>query len=302
MDRLAAMDAFVRVVDAGSVSSAAKQLRIGQPAVSKAIAQLEERLSVRLLLRTTRGLRPTEAGWNFYERAKRSIEEADGAELAARGAAATLSGRLCIHATVAFGCLHVIPRLPSFLAQHRALDADVVLDDRNIDLVGAGIDIGLRAGQLSNSTLTARKIGQCQRRVIGTPSYFNAAGVPRIPADLVTHQVITYEQPLGGAAWTFRQEAAEASVSIGGRVRLNTAVGVRECVLSDLGLAIASEWMFAPEAKTKMVKPVLTDWSLPPVEAWAIFPAGRQTSAKARTFASFIERSYPVRAGRAPLI
>ena len=290
MDRLAAMDAFVRVVDAGSVSSAAKQLRIGQPAVSKAIAQLEERLSVRLLLRTTRGLRPTEAGWNFYERAKRSIEEADGAELAARGAAATLSVRLCIHATVAFGCLHVIPRLPSFLAQHRALDADVVLDDRNIDLVGAGIDIGLRAGQLSNSTLTARKIGQCQRRVIGTPSYFNAAGVPRIPADLVTHQVITYEQPLGGAAWTFRQEAAEASVSIGGRVRLNTAVGVRECVLADLGLAIASEWMFAPELKTKMVKPVLVDWSLPPVEAWAILPTGRQASAKARAFASFIER------------
>ena len=244
MDRLAAMDAFVRVVDAGSFSSAATQLRMGQSAVSKAIAQLEERLSVRLLLRTTRGLRPTEAGWNFYERAKRSIEEADGAEFAARGAAATLSGRLCIHATVAFGCLHVIPRLPSFLAQHPALDADVVLDDRNIDLVGAGIDIGLRAGQLSNSTLTARKIGQCQRRVIGTPSYFNAAGVPRIPADLVTHQVITYEQPLGGAAWTFRQEAAEASVSIGGRVRLNNAVGVRECVLSDLGLAIASEWIF----------------------------------------------------------
>jgi DNA-binding transcriptional LysR family regulator len=92
-----------------------------------------------------------------------------------------------------------------------------------------------------------------------------------------------------GAAWTFRQEAAEASVSIGGRVRLNTAVGVRECVLSDLGLAIASEWMFAPELKTKMVKPVLVDWSLPPVEAWAIFPTGRQASAKARAFASFIE-------------
>jgi DNA-binding transcriptional LysR family regulator len=289
MDRLAAMDTFIRVVDAGSFSGATKQLRMTQSAVSKVVVRLEERLSVRLLLRTTRGLAPTEAGWNFYERAKRSIEEADGAELAARGAAATLSGRLRIHATVAFGCLHVIPPLPSFLAQHPALDADVVLDDRNIDLVGAGIDIGLRAGQLSYSTLIARKIGQCQRRVIGTPSYFNAAGVPRLPADLVTHQVVIYEQPLGGATWTFRRGAAQASVSVGGRVRLNTAVGVRECVLSDLGLAIASEWMFAPELKTKMVKPVLLDWSLPPVEAWAIFPTGRQASAKARVFASFIE-------------
>ena len=111
MDRLAAMDAFVRVLDAGSFSGAAKQLRMSQSAVSKAIVQLEEQLSVRLLLRTTRGLTPTEAGRNFYEHAKRSIEEADEAELAARGAAATLSGRLRVQATVAFARLHVIPHL-----------------------------------------------------------------------------------------------------------------------------------------------------------------------------------------------
>ena len=105
----------------------------------------------------------------------------------------------------------------------------------------------------------------------------------------MAHQVIIYEQPLGGPTWTFRQGVAEASVTLGGRVHLDTTVGARSCVLADLGLAIASEWMFAPELKAKTVKAVLTDWSLPPVEAWAIFPAGRQTSAKARTFASFIE-------------
>jgi DNA-binding transcriptional LysR family regulator len=289
MDRLAAMAAFVRVVDAGSFSGAAQQLRMGQSAVSKAIAQLEERLRVRLLLRTTHGLTPTEAGRNFYERAKRSIDEVDEAELAARDAAATLSGPLRIQATVAFACLHVIPCLPAFLAQHPALDIDIVLDDRNIDLVEFGFDMGLRAGQLRNSSLTARKIAQCQRRVIGTPSYFNAAGVPRTPADLVAHQVIIYEQPLGGPKWTFQQGVAEASLSLGGRVHLSTAVGVRECVLADLGLAIASEWMFARELKAKTVKAVLVDWSLPPVEAWAIFPAGRQAGGKARAFASFVE-------------
>jgi DNA-binding transcriptional LysR family regulator len=234
-------------------------------------------------------LTPTEAGRNFYERAKRSIEEADEAEVAARGAAATLSGHLRIQATVAFALLQVIPCLPAFLAQHPALDVDLVIDDRNINLVEFGIDIGLRVGQLSNATLTARKIAECQRLVIGTPSYFNAAGVPRIPADLVRHQVITYEEPLGGAAWIFRQGAAEASVSVGGRVRLSTTVGVRECVLADLGLAIASEWMFAPELEARTVKPALVDWSLPPVEVWAVFPVGRQASAKACAFASFIE-------------
>ena len=105
----------------------------------------------------------------------------------------------------------------------------------------------------------------------------------------MTHQVIIYEQPLGSPTWSFRQGQREVSVSLGGRVRLNSAVGVRACVLADLGLAVASEWMFAPELRAKTVKPVLTDWSLPPVEAWAIFPTGRQVSAKARTFVSFIE-------------
>ena len=289
MDRLAAMDAFIRVVDAGSFSGAASQLHMGQSAVSKAIARLEERIRVRLLLRSTHGLTPTEAGRIFYKRAKRSVEEAEEAEFGARGAVTTLSGRLRIHATVAFGRLCVLPRLPGFLAQHPALDVDIILDDRKIDLVETGIDIGLRAGQLSNSTLTARKIAQCQRRVIGTPSYFNTAGVPQSPADLMAHQVIIYEHPLGGPTWSFRQGAAEVSVHLGGRVRLNSAVGVRVCVLADLGLAVASEWMFAPELEAKTVKPVLTDWLLPPVEAWAIFPTGRQVSAKAQAFASFIE-------------
>jgi DNA-binding transcriptional LysR family regulator len=289
MDRMAAMEAFIRVVDAGSFSGAAKQLRIGQPAVSKTIAQLEDRLGVRLLLRSTHGLTTTEAGRNFYERAKRSIEEADEAELAARGVAATLSGHLRICAPVTFARLHVIPRLPIFLAEHPALDLDVVLNDRNIDLIEAGIDVALRMGQLTDSSLTARKIGQSQRRVIGSPAYFEAMGVPQTPADLVRHQAVVYEQDAGGTTWTFRRGAAETSVTVDGRVRVSAAEGVREGVFAGLGLAIASEWMFAPELKSGAVRAVLEDWSLPPIDLWVAFPTGRRASAKARTFASFME-------------
>jgi len=162
MDRMAAMETFVRVVDAGSFSATAKQLRLGQPAVSKTIAQLGERLGVRLLLRSTHGLTPTEAGRNFYERAKRSIEEAEQAELAARGAGATLSGSLRICAAVTFARLHVIPRLPLFLAEHPALDVEVLLSDANKDLIEAGIDVALRMGQLADSSLTAAKLGKAK--------------------------------------------------------------------------------------------------------------------------------------------
>jgi DNA-binding transcriptional LysR family regulator len=289
MDRMTAMEAFVRVVDAGSFSAAARQLRIGQPALSKAIAQLENRLGVRLLLRSTHGLTPTEAGRGFYERARRSIAEADEAERAARGAGAGLSGRLRVCAAVTFARLHVIPRLPAFLASHPALDVDILLDDRNIDLIEAGVDVALRMGRLTDSSFTARRIGQCIRRVVGTPAYFAAAGVPRKPVHLAAHQAVIYEQGGGGADWTFRKGSDAISVTLRGRVHMNAAEGMRAAVFAGLGVAVASEWMFAPEIASGAVKTVLDDWSLPRIDLAAVFPTGRQASAKARAFADFIE-------------
>lgn len=290
MDRLAAMEAFVRVVDAGSFSAAAKQLRVGQPAISKTIAQLEDRLGVRLLLRSTHGLTPTEAGRNFYERAKRSIEEAEEAELAARGAAATLTGRLRISAPVTFGRLQIIPRLPAFFAAHPALDLDLVLEDRGVDLVEAGVDVALRLGRLADSVMVARKLSTCRTVVVGSPAYFEDAGVPQTPTDLLAHQAVIYEQREGGQTWTFRQGSAEVAVTVDGRIRVSAAEGIREAVFAGLGVSVGgSEWLFGPELKSGAVKAVLTDWSLPPIELWAVFPTGRQASAKARAFATFVE-------------
>jgi DNA-binding transcriptional LysR family regulator len=289
MDRLAAMEIFVRAVDSGSFSGVAKQLRIGQPAVSKTIAQLEDRLGVRLLLRSTRGLTPTEAGRNFYGRAKRSIEEAEEAELAARGAAATLSGRLRFCAPLTFARLHVMPRLSVFLAEHPSLDIDAYLDDRDVDLISAGIDVALLIGRLADAAVTARKIGECQRHVIATPEYLAARGAPQTPADLLAHEAIVYEQRDGGRSWAFRQGISEASVTVNGRLRVSAGEGLREAVLAGLGLAIASDWLFEPELKSGAVISVLPQWRLPPVDLWAVFPAGRQASAKARAFARFIQ-------------
>ena len=289
MDRLAAMEAFVRVIEAGSFSAAAKQLRLGQPAVSKTIAQLEDRLGVRLLLRSTHGLTPTGAGLSFYERAKRAIDEAEEAELAARGAGARLSGRLRVCAPVTFARLQVVPRLPAFLAEHPAIDLDMVLDDRNIDLIEAGIDVALRLGRQPDLTLTTRKIAESRAVVVGAPAYLDATGRPRTPADLQAHQAIIYDQRQGGQVWTFRKGTAEVSVTVTGRFRVTAAEGVRAAVFASLGLSVGgSEWLFAPELETGTVEAVLTDWSLPTVELWAVCPTGRQANAKARAFALFV--------------
>jgi len=175
------MEAFVLVVDTGSFSAAARRLKVGQPAVSKLVAQLEERLGVKLLVRTTRGLTATEAGLKYYERARRSIEEADEAESAARGAGSGLTGRLRICGAVTFARIHLIPRLPEFLARHPELEMEVVLDDRNIDLVQERIDVALRMGRLSDSSLTARRIASGRHVVVGTPAYFERTGKPTAP-------------------------------------------------------------------------------------------------------------------------
>jgi DNA-binding transcriptional LysR family regulator len=289
MDRLTAMETFVSVVEAGSFSGGARRLNIGQPAVSKSIAQLEERLGVRLLMRSTRGLTPTEAGMQFYERAKRAIDHVDEAEVAARGTASGLSGRLRVCAAVTFARLHIVPHLQGFLSQHPDLNVEVVLDDRNVDLLEEGIDVAFRMGVLDDSNMTARKIAQSRRFVVGTPAYFAAAGVPRAPADLAAHQAIVYDRRGGGTTWSFMRSGEQTSVVVGGRLRVTAAEGVRAAVLADIGVAVASEWMFGPELASGAVQAVLTDWTLPPVDLWAVFPGGRMAGAKARAMTAFVE-------------
>lgn len=291
MDKLNAMHSFVRVVEAGSFSAAARQLRIGQPAVSKIIAQLEDRLGVRLLTRTTRGLSPTEAGQIFYERSKRVIEDVGEAELAARGSGKGLTGKLRISAPVTFARLHIVPRLPEFLAEHPDISIDVILDDRNVDVVEEGLDLALKVGDVVDSSLVARKIGQSQRRVIATPEYFERCGEPLAPDDLRNHEAVIYAQGSGGTVWCLRQGATEILVTLTGRLHVSAAEGVRSAVLAGVGLSISSEWMFQPELENGMVKAVLSGWALPPMDLWAIFPTGRLVSAKARAFTSFVENA-----------
>jgi DNA-binding transcriptional LysR family regulator len=293
MDRHLAMEAFVRVIDTGSFSGAARQMQIGQPAVSKAVAQLEDWLGVRLLLRSTRSLAPTEAGQNFYAPAKRSLEEAEEAVLAARGAGAGLTGKLRIAASVCFGRLHIMRQLPRFLEKHPALEIEMVLDDRPVNLVEEGIDVAFRSGALTNSALVARKIGEARRLVMATPIYFEKHGEPKSPAELIAHQTVVYTPDGGGTSWTFRQGSTETSVVVGGRVKVTAAEGLREAVFAHLGLAITSEWNFAPELSSGIVRPVLLEWDLPTLELRAVFPTGRMASAKTKEFVSFVESCIP---------
>ncbi|MBA1275493.1 LysR family transcriptional regulator [Stutzerimonas azotifigens] len=297
MDRMTAMETFVSVMEAGSFSAAARRLKLGQPAVSKAIAQLETRLGTPLLMRSTRGLTATDAGQRFYEHARRAIEAADEAEQAARISASGLSGVLRVSAATTFARLHILPALKGFMDRYPELEVDVTLDDRVIDLLGEGMDVALRMGTLDDSAMTARRLAQCQRRVVGTPAYFAAEGIPRTPADLSGHRAIVYSQRGGGEAWAFSQQGREVAVSVSGRLRVSAAEGIRTAVLSDIGLAVASHWMFSPELADGTVQAVLNDWALPPVDLWAVFPAGRRVTSRAQAFIEFVEETMAAQTG-----
>ena len=290
MDRLSVMETFVRVVEMGSISAAARHMNVGQPAVSKSVALLEKRLGVRLLIRSTRGLRPTEAGQTYVECARRALLVAEEAERAACGVDARMGGRLRIGASVAFGNLYLMPHLPAFLAAHPELSIDLVLEDRPVDLLEEGIDLALRSGPLCDSALVGRKIATSERLVLGTPDYFCRLSVPETPDDLIKHDAVIYTlDPCGSDSWVFRKEGGETLVKLRGRLQVTASEAVRTSVLSGMGLAIAPRWMFDSELASGAVCPVLTDWALPESDIWVLFSAGRLANAKTRAFVKFVE-------------
>jgi DNA-binding transcriptional LysR family regulator len=180
--------------------------------------------------------------------------------------------------------------LPTVSVRHPDLDIELVLDDRYVDLVSEGIDVALRTGAMPDSSMTARRIAQDRRIVVATPAYLQRHGTPASPGELTRHQAVIYTRGGGGDSWTFRKAAAEVSVVLQGRLKVTAAEGLREAVNCDMGLAVASQWLFSPELKSGKVVAILQDWALPSTNLSAVYPTGRLASAKARAFVSFVER------------
>ena len=287
MDRLQAMTVFVKVVEVGSFSGAARLLNVGQPSVSKVIAQLEAHLGTALLLRSTHGLTPTDAGQRYYERAARIIEDAREADSLARGSGKELSGRLRIAIPTTFGRIHLVPQLGQFTARYPGLELDVQMDDRRVDLISEGIDMAVRIGRPEDTAVIGRRLARGRRSVMASPAYLEKFAAPSAPADLENHQMVLYAQGRQlRTAFTRDNDSQEVSLRSG--LRLSAAEGIRAAVLSGQGMTIAADWMFAPELAVGDVQRCLPDWSLEAVELWLLFPAGRMVSAKVRAMADFV--------------
>jgi DNA-binding transcriptional LysR family regulator len=289
-DRLQQLALFVRTVESGSFSKTAREFGLSQPSVSRAIAALERRLGVKLLVRTTRQVSATDAGEVLLGRAREALLAIDDAESAARGAD-RLSGVLRVALPPEYGVRRIVPLLPAFFARHPLLKIDLMMSDRYENLIAEGADLALRIGDLPDSSFVARKLESARRLFIAAPSYFATRRAPVNLADLVRHDVISGPADTGDETWIARRNGRTERQVVTPRIRSRSATGVVACAVAGLGVAIGSIWMCAEALASGAVVEILANYALDPVQASVVFPAGRRPSQRARAFSDYLEQA-----------
>jgi len=290
-DRLQQLALFVRTVETGSFSRAAREFGLTQPSASRAVAALEERLGVKLILRTTRQVSATDAGEALLGRARDALAAVEDAESAARGAN-RLSGVLRIALPTTYGARRIAPLLPAFLHRHPQLKIDLMMSDRYENLIAEGAELALRVGEQPDSSFVARKLESARRLFIAAPSYLARRGRPESLGDLVRHDLIGGGPAApGDQSWAARRNGRTEIAPAERRLHVRSAAGVVACATAGLGVAVASIWMCAEELGSGELAEVLTDYALDPIVAFVVFPAGRRPSRKARVFADYLEQA-----------
>ena len=288
MDRISAMETFVAVADKGGFAAAARALGQSPPAVTRAIAALEDRLGTRLFRRTTRAVHLTESGNRFLIDCRRILQDIGEAEDAAVGTHATPRGALRITAPVLFGRIYVTPILVDFLDRYPAVSAETLFVDRIVNLMDEGLDVAIRIGHLPDSSLTAIRVGQIRLVTFAAPEYLDAHGTPASPDELVSHRLI-HSRALGhGAEWNFYADGRPADVSIAPRLQMNTNDAVIEAVTRGWGLSRLLSYQIAPLVREGRLTTVLDAFEPPPLPIHIVHQEGRMVSAKLRTFADFM--------------
>ena len=289
MDRLLAMQTFVRVVEAGGFSIVARELNMTQSAVSKQVAALESHLGAKLLSRTTRSIALTDDGERYFEVARRLVDEVNEAEGLLRHGQQQLTGWLRVAASVGFGLRVMLPHVNGFLTTHPGLKIDFKLNDNIVDLVEQGIDVAVRIGNLSDSSLIARRVGSSRGVVVASRAYIEAlpAGLPAplVPDDLLRHPCIVYTELRTRNVWNFvGADGAAVTVPVSGPLQTNNSEVVRAVVLSGMGIAAPPTWMFKDELASGDVQILLSNWTVSPLPIHLVFAPHRQRVAKVRAF------------------
>ncbi len=287
MDRLASMSILVTAVEEGSLSAAARRLRTPLATVSRKVSELEAHLKTRLLHRSSRQLALTDAGRAYVEACRRILEDVGEAERAASGEYGAPKGELIITAPIVFGRLHVLPIVTDFLKAFADIDIRLVLADRVLNLVEDHVDLAVRIGTLPDSSLVATRVGSIRQVVCGSPAYFADRGIPQSPAELRSHDCITFEGLMSTHAWTFSTGKSPTDVAIRSRLTLNTAEAAIDAAMAGVGIARVLSYQCANAVAAGALTVVLKSFEPAPWPVSLVYAGQRFLPLKLRAFLDF---------------
>lgn len=287
MSQLIESEAFLRVVESGSFTAAARRLGITKSYASKLVARLEDRLRVRLLQRSTRRLVLTEAGRAYFDGASEAMRAFQQAEAEATELQTVPHGRLRINLPDAFAVSYLAAPLAAFKSRHPELTIEAVLTDRKVDLLAEGFDVAVRIGDLSDGSLIVRKLASVDRMIAASPDYLHCHGIPSAPEDLAKHHCLLYAYHAVPTTWRLRSEGREVGIEVAGTLVSNHAGMLVEAARQHLGLVLSPVFFLATSLREGRLVRVLPAWSFP-LSISAVFPNARHIPAKVRLFVDFL--------------
>lgn len=284
MDRLHLMEVFVAVAEEESFAGGSRRLGMSPPAVTRAIAALEARLAVKLLSRTTRHVRVTEAGQRYLDDARRIIADVNEADEATAGIQGTPRGHLAVTAPVLFGKMFVMPGIVDYLQRYPDMAVSAIFLDRVVNLLEEGLDAGVRIGELPDSSMKAIKVGQVRRVVCAAPAYLAQHGAPQAPSDLQFHTVIAAVSVSAAVDWKFLHQGENITAKVKPRLTVSSNDGAIEAVRAGFGISRLMSYQIAPLIASGELVPLLSQFETPRLPVSVVHREGRYASAKVRSF------------------
>lgn len=290
-DRISSLRLFVRVARTGSFTAAGNEAGLSQPSVSRIISNLEKDLGAALFVRSTHSLKLTEAGAEYLTRLDPVLAALEEANHLVRGTG-ELRGQLRIGSATSFAVREIVPRLPGFMARHPDLRVDLVLTDSLQDLIEEAIDVAIRFGPLSDSSMTARKLVDSPRLVVASPAYLSRAGTPKTPSDLVSHDIVLGPSSANSVGWTFNKDGKTTSVKVESKLRFTVNEGMTAAVVEGMGIGSGSVIGFRKELDSGELVRLLPDWTIGTVAVNAVIAGGHNAKASSRAFVEYLVASF----------
>ena len=291
-DPLEGMSIFAAVVEAESFTGAARTLKYSKAAISTHIQKLEDRLDTRLLNRTTRRISMTDEGRVFYEHCRRILDEAREAIDALDNSNTEPRGVLRINSPMSFGTMHLGSAVAEFMEAYPDVSVDMVLNDRQVDLIEDGFDLAIRIGRLPDSSLIARRLAPCRRILVASPDYWDRKGRPSHPSDLKDHDALIYDYLDDPNTWTFKDGDTDVSVSVQGRLRANNGEVLLDAALRGLGIYLSPTFFCFDALRTNKLEIALRDFGEAPLSVYAVYPHRRHLSPRVRAFVNFLAERF----------